>query len=98
MRELWRTVAELLTPPSDLGDTRYFSNVVAWAIDESDLQQTITMVAVKYSWHLINIDNSFPVERMTDFSDELLEQIEAAKPLPEACVFGTLHYYPSRPV
>ena len=96
MKVLWRTLAELLTPPSEMGDTKCFSNVIAWAIDESDLRAAISVVAAKYDWQLIDMDNSLPVDRMTELSDELLEQIETAKPLPEACVFGTLHYYPSQ--
>jgi hypothetical protein len=28
---------------------------------------------------------------------ELAEQIERAKLEPESCIFGTLHYYPSKP-
>jgi hypothetical protein len=29
--------------------------------------------------------------------EEVAEQIEQAKNKPGACVFGTLHYYPSKP-
>jgi hypothetical protein len=30
-------------------------------------------------------------------TEELAEQIEHAKTQPGGCVFGTLHYYPSKP-
>jgi hypothetical protein len=29
--------------------------------------------------------------------EELAKQIEQAKSQPGECIFGTLHYYPSRP-
>ena len=98
MKQLWIGLVEVLTPPSDGdGDTRAFTNVVAWATGESGYQVTLTSVFEKYGWTVVGVENLRPVNQASGFSDEISEIIERAKDFPEACIFATLYYYPSKP-
>jgi hypothetical protein len=36
MKELWTAQVHLLTPPAEFGDTKCFTNLVAWADDAED--------------------------------------------------------------
>ena len=51
----------------------------------------------KDSWFVVNVDNCMIVAECEDVPDELAEQMETAKTHPDDCVFGTLHYFPSKP-
>ena len=98
MRQLWIGVVEVLTEPSsDSGDTRAFSNVVAWANDESDYRATLSTVFDGYGWTVLGVENLRPVVQESEYSEEISEIIERAKSFPKACIYGTHHYYPSKP-
>ncbi len=98
MRQLWIGWVETLTEPSDGdGNTRAFTNVVAWATQESDYKATVISVFGGHGWTVLGVENMRPVDEALDFSKEVSEIIERAKSFPKACIFGTLHYYPSRP-
>ena len=97
MKQLWTGQIELLTPPTESGDTRCFTNVVAWAEDGDDFRARATVVLEEYGWFVVNVENSIPIADCHNMPDELTEQVERAGAIPEACVYGTLHYFTSRP-
>ena len=98
VRQLWIGIVEVLTEPSsDNGDTRAFTNAVAWANDESDYRATLSSVFDGYGWTVLGVENLRPVEQGSDYPEEISEIIERAKSFPKACIFATLHYYPSKP-
>ncbi|MGA2672396.1 MAG: hypothetical protein ABSE99_04130 [Terracidiphilus sp.] len=98
MQELWIGVVEVLTEPSiGEGDTRAFTNVVSWAKTASDYVDSVTLVFAEYGWTVLGIENERPVASETDFNEEIADIIERAKQNPNACIFATFHYYPSKP-
>jgi hypothetical protein len=98
MKELWIGVVEVLTEPSPgTGNTLAFTNVVAWADAASDYVSSVNAMLSGYGWTVLNIDHLRPISGDSKFSDEIAEIIERAKTNPSGCIFGTFHYYPSRP-
>jgi hypothetical protein len=84
--ELWIGVVEVLTEPSSGGDTRAFTNVVTWATSVST-----------YLARVLGSENVRPVDSGAEFDQEIVEIIERARTNPDACIFATFHYYPSKP-
>jgi hypothetical protein len=98
MRELWIGVVEVLTKSSvGDGNTRAFTNVVTWATTASDFVNSVTTVFAEYGWTVLSVENQRPIASETGFEEEITEIIERAKLIREACIFGTFHYYPSKP-
>jgi hypothetical protein len=52
MKELWTAQVELLTPPSEDGDTKCFTNIVAMADNAVDFQTKVLRILEKDSWSL----------------------------------------------
>jgi hypothetical protein len=97
MKELWTAQVELLTPPSEDGDTKCFTNIVAMADNAVDFQTKVLRILEKDSWFVLSFEGCTTVTKDDDVPEELAEQIETASNCPEDCVFGHLHYYPSKP-
>ena len=97
MKELWIGVVEVLTEPSvGSGNTRAFTNVVTWSNNASGYVDSVTDVFAKYGWPVLGTENERPVAGLTDFSEEITEIINRARDNPNACIFATFHYYPSK--
>ena len=97
MRELWTANVELLTPPSEGGDTKCYTNVVAWAESRADYTVKISSLFEKSDCSVLGVENCVRVASLAEIAEGLLGQVERAKTHREDCVFGTLHYYPSKP-
>jgi len=97
MKELWTGLFELLTPPSESGDTGCYTNFVAWAADEEDFRSKVSGILEKYSWFVVSVENCMIVDKCGDVPDELADQIQTARTRPDDCVHGILHYFPSKP-
>lgn len=97
MKELWTAQVHLLTPPAEFGDTKCCTNVVAWAEDEEDFAATISAIFERRSWTILSVLQCKRAADCTAMIVELSEQVEEARSKSGACIFGTLHYYPSRP-
>jgi len=97
MSELWTGLFELLTPPSEFRDTGCFTNIVAWADNAEDFRLKVSRILERDSWFVVSVENCVTVRTCEDVPDELAEQIETARTRPDDCVFGTLHYFPSKP-
>ena len=97
MKELWTAHVHLLTPPGEFGDTKAFTNVVAWADSPEDFTATISPILARRHWSILSVQQCKPATACTSMIEELSKQIEQAKQQPGSCVFGTLHYYPSKP-
>jgi hypothetical protein len=98
MKELWTGRVELLTPPSETGDTKCFTNVVAWADGQEGFTARVAAVFGRRGWSILRVEECRRVAESSGMVQELVEQVERASEIPEACIFGTLHYYPSRPL
>ena len=97
MKELWTGLFELLTPPTESGNTGCYTNVVAWAADADDFRAKVTRILERNSWFVVNVEDCRAIAVCIDMSDELAEQVETASTRPEDCIHGTLHYFPSKP-
>ncbi len=97
MKELWTAQVHLLTPPAEFGDTKCCTNVVAWAEDEDDFTATIAAIFERRCWTILSVLQCRRAAECTAMIAELAEQMEAANSQPGSCIFGTLHYYPSKP-
>jgi hypothetical protein len=99
MKKLWIGRVEIMTEPAESGNTKAFTNVVARAGDPSDFREFVSSVCEKYGWMLLGIEECNPASKVVGITnEELLEALERAKDYPEACIFTTLYYYPSRSV
>jgi hypothetical protein len=97
MKELWTGQVHILTPPAELGNTRALTNVVAWAEDAEDFQRRVSSIFARRHWSILSVQQCKRADDCSMIIEELAEQIEHAKTQPGGCVFGTLHYYPSKP-
>lgn len=98
MKELWIGVVEVLTEPSTGdGDTRAFTNVIACAESAADFVKRVKNAFDEYGWTILGNENVRPVNSDDAYPEEILEIIDRARMNPNACIFATMHYYPSKP-
>lgn len=97
MRELWTGRVEVLTPPTDIGDTKAFTNVVTWAMNSQEFRDQVGSVFEEYGWSLIGVEECGPVSVGVSLDEEMSEVVARAKGIPKACVYTTFCYYPSKP-
>jgi hypothetical protein len=97
MKEVWTAQIHLLTPPAEFGDTKCWTNVVAWAENAEDFTAAISAILARRHWSILSVKQCQRTAECTGMIAELAEQIERAKSQPGGCIFGTLHYYPSKP-
>lgn len=95
MKELWVALVELLTPPNKDGDTRCYTQVVAWAENPEDYKERITCLFKKSACSVLEVEQCARLAELDDLTEELERQAERARIQPEDCIFGTLNYYPS---
>ncbi len=99
MKQLWIGVVEVLTEADALdGDTRAFTNVVAWAETASDYAKQVEIVFEEYGRTVLGFERVRPIDHVEEFDLEITEIIEQAKGNPQACIFGTFYSYPSKPM
>ena len=96
VKQLWIGTVELLTEPGQDGNTRAFTNVIAWANELADYQETVASVVSEYDWTLLATESARPIDDGEEFNQEISEIISTAKSNANACIVATLHYYPSR--
>jgi uncharacterized metal-binding protein len=96
MKELWTATVEIMTLPTDSGNTKAFTNIVAWAESAQDYGGRITELLAIDGCSVLTIENCIRVAECNDIPEELERLIERAKTNPLDCIFGTLHYYPSK--
>jgi hypothetical protein len=97
MKELWTAQVHLLTPPSKSGDTKCCANVVAWAESAEDFYAVISAIFARRNWSVLSMRHCQQIARCAAVIQEHAKQIKRAKMEPDSCIFGTLHYYPSKP-
>jgi hypothetical protein len=98
MKELWIGVVEILTDQSSGdGNTRAFTNVITWATSVSTFVSRVTSVFSEYGWTVLGSEGVRPIDFEAEFDEGIVEIIERAITNPDACIFATFHYYPSKP-
>jgi len=96
MNALWTAQVHLLTAPNEFGDTRCYTNVVAWGRSAAEFGATISAILGRRNWSVLSIVQCRRAEQCIILTDEIAEQIEEARKKEGSCIFGTLHYYPSK--
>jgi hypothetical protein len=96
-KELWIGRVEVLTPPTDLGDTKAFTNVETWANSSQEFREKVDYVFEEYGWSLLGVEDCGAVSLRKDFGEDVSDAIERARNNPEACIYSTFYYYPSKP-
>jgi hypothetical protein len=96
MKELWTGLVELLTPPSKEGDTKCYTNVVAWANSPADYSATIARLLESDGMFVLEIDKCHPIADYEEIPEEMSRFIEWARNHPDDYVTGDRHYFPSR--
>jgi hypothetical protein len=94
--ERWIGRVEVLTPATDRGDTKAFTNVITWARNPDEFRTTVAGVFDEYGWSLLGVEDCHPVASRTGYDAEFLEGIERARGNLNACIYPTFHYYPSQ--
>jgi hypothetical protein len=97
MREIWTATIEVLTTPTEAGDTRAFTNVVSWASSANEFCDAVTRVFEGYDWAVVGFQECRSVSSGQRIPQALADLIDRARDNPNACIYGTFHYYPSRP-
>jgi hypothetical protein len=98
VKEIWTGRVEVLTSPTEFGDTKAFTNVVTWAADAEGYKQRIASVFEEYGWTLTGVEESSPIAKHESLSAFDANARDRAIDNPEACIYGTFHYYPSKSV
>jgi hypothetical protein len=96
MNALWTAQVHLLTAPNDAGDTRCYTNVAAWGRSAAEFGANISTILGRRGWEVLSIVQCRRAENCIILTDEMAEQIEEARKQEGSCIFGTLHYYPSK--
>jgi hypothetical protein len=96
-KEIWTGRVEVLTPPTESGNTKAFTNVVTWASNSQSYKDTVESVFEKYGWILIGVEEYGPLTANETPGGFVADAAERAKDNPLACIYSTFHYYPSKP-
>ena len=97
MKELWTGRVELLTPATEFGDTRCFTNVFVWAEDASDFAESIARHLETESLTLLSIQESHRLATNEEFPEETKRFFDWIKNHPDEFTTTDRHYYPSKP-
>jgi hypothetical protein len=97
MRELWVGLVELLTSPSEFGDTRCFTNALLWAQSREDYGTTLASFLEPEGMSLLDVQWCHPVAEYEEVPEEMVRFIEWAKQNPDDWTTADRHYYPSKP-
>jgi arginine deiminase len=97
MKDLWTGRVELLTPPSESGDTRCFTNIFVWAESPEDFAAAIAHHLGMESISVIQIQESHHVTENEEFPEETTPFLEWVKIHPGDLTTADRHYYPSKP-
>ena len=97
MKELWIGLVELLTPPSEFGDTKCWTNLLAWADSPGDFETTISRFLEQESMFLLATEWCHPVADYEEVPEEMVKFIEWAKLHPDDWLAADRHYFPSKP-
>lgn len=97
MEKMWNIRAEIEVEPGDLdleeGYTKGFMNVVAWADDQSEVQEKLASYLVTFQWKLLSVESVAPISGEENSSSELEEMITRAESNSNAIILGTFHSY-----
>lgn len=94
--ELWIGRVEVLTPATDSGDTKAFTNVITWASRAEEFGATVADVFEEYGWALLGVEECGPIALRSGFDQDVSEAIESARGNLNACIYTTFYYYPSK--
>jgi len=96
MKELWTARVEIMTAPTETGDTKAFTNIVALAETAQEYSERIAELLALDNCSVLGIEDCVRVAECKDAPEALAGQIARARAHPSDCIFGTLHYYPSK--
>lgn len=97
MKELWTGRIELLTPPSEFGDTKCFTNAFLWAESPQDFAASISQHLEVEAAFVLQIEDCHRVTDDEVYPEETKPFLEWAEKNPNDFTTSDRHYYPSRP-
>ena len=97
MRKLWTGRVELLTPQTEWGDTKCFTNVFLWAESATDFANSIKRHLEAESISVLRIEECHQIEVDEEIPDQTKPFFEWAKNHPEEFTTTDRHYFPSKP-
>jgi hypothetical protein len=97
MKELWTGRVELLTPETEFGDTKCFTNVFVWADDAKDFANSVAHHLECESVFLLGVDECHRLADDEEIPEQTRPFLEWIKTHPEEFVTTDRHYYPSPP-
>ena len=59
MKELWTAQMHILMPPTEFGDTRALTNVVAWAEDAESFTAVVSSIFTRRHWSIQDRNQSW---------------------------------------
>lgn len=98
MKTPWVGLVDLLTPPTECGDTKCLTHVFVWAETAEDYETKISQILAKEGMSVLNIEFSLPISDFDGISDDLAKYVDWAKDHPDDWLTSDRHYYPSHPV
>ncbi len=96
MKEVWTGLAELLTAPSEGGNTRCYTNVFAWAEGLRDFAETVALQLEVEGISVVEIENPHPVTLDEEFPEETAPFLAWIRDNPGGFTTTDRHYYPSK--
>jgi hypothetical protein len=97
MKELWTGRVELLTPVTEFGDTRCFTNVFVWANDAADFAHSVACHLETESISLLRVEECHRLADEEEIPEQTRPFFEWVKKHPEEFATTDRHYYPSKP-
>jgi hypothetical protein len=97
MKDLWIGRVELLTPPTEFGDTKAFTNIVTWASNAQQFKDRVASVLEEYGWSLIGVEECGEASKRENIGEAVVDAMDKARGNPNACIYTSFHYYPSKP-
>jgi hypothetical protein len=88
MQKLWVVTAEIVVERGDLlsGNTNAFVNAVTWADSSGQAEQKLRECLESYEWSLVGIEDAHPFDDARGYGDKVLDAVERARGLPQACI------------
>lgn len=97
MKNLWTGRLELLTPGTEFGDTKCFTNVFVWANGEKDFAEVVERHLEAESISLLRIEECHRLAADEEIPEQTKRFFEWVRESPERFTTTDRHYYPSKP-
>jgi hypothetical protein len=91
--KMWLVLIELYIPAGDKPHEVGFMNLTTWADSKHEAIDKIRIYLESFSWQVVGIEKSEPLEQESDYADELTGMIERTRVNANAIILGNFHRY-----